>query len=63
VSVAERLAGLRRELNTLVTMYHHRTGKPHGAIHNELRRTCGGPPVAMATADQLAERIATLRSW
>jgi superfamily II DNA or RNA helicase len=62
-SVAERLAGLRKELNTLVTMYHHRSGKPHGAIHNELRRTCGGPPVAMATAEQLAERIATLRSW
>jgi superfamily II DNA or RNA helicase len=62
-SVAERLATLRKELNTLVTMYHHRTGKPHGAIHNELRRTCGGPPVAMATAEQLEQRIATLRTW
>ncbi|HEV8561621.1 MAG TPA: DEAD/DEAH box helicase [Actinophytocola sp.] len=62
-SVAERLAALRKELNTLVTMYHHRTGKPHGAIHNELRRTCGGPPVAMATAEQLEQRIATLRTW
>jgi superfamily II DNA or RNA helicase len=62
-SVAERLAGLRKELNTLVTMYHHRTGKPHGSIHNELRRTCGGPPVAMATAEQLEQRIAALRTW
>jgi hypothetical protein len=44
-------------------MYHHRSGKPHGAIHNELRRSCGGPPVAMATAEQLEQRIATLRSW
>jgi hypothetical protein len=44
-------------------MYHHRTNKPHGAIHNELRRVCGGPPTAMATIEQLEERIATLRSW
>jgi superfamily II DNA or RNA helicase len=62
-SVAERLASLRKELNTLVTMYHHRTGKPHPMIHSELRRTCGGPPTAMATADQLEQRIATLRTW
>lgn len=62
-SVAERLAALRKELNTLVTMYHHRTGKPHPMIHSELRRTCGGPPTAMATADQLEQRIATLRTW
>ncbi|WP_414636170.1 DEAD/DEAH box helicase [Actinophytocola sp.] len=63
VTVAERLTGLRKELNTLVTMYHHRTGTPHGMIHNELRRTCGGPPVAMASAEQLEQRIATLRTW
>jgi hypothetical protein len=62
-SVAERLTALRKELNTLVTMYHHRTGKPHPMIHSELRRSCGGPPTAMATADQLEQRIATLRTW
>ncbi len=62
-SVAERLHGLRKELNTLVAMYHHRTGKPHGMIHSELRRVCAGPPTAMATVEQLEERIATLRSW
>jgi hypothetical protein len=32
-------------------------------IHNELRRVCGGPPTAMASIEQLEERIATLRSW
>jgi superfamily II DNA or RNA helicase len=63
VSVAERLSGLRKELNTLVTMYHHRTGKAHSAIHSELRRVCGGPPVAMATAEQLEQRITTVRTW
>ncbi|MGH3858489.1 DEAD/DEAH box helicase [Actinokineospora sp.] len=62
-SVQERLAALRKELNALVGMAHHRTGKPHGMIHGDLRRTCGGPPTAMATVEQLEERIATLRSW
>lgn len=61
--VQQRLARLRRELNTLVNVHHHRTGKPHGTIHGELRRLCGGPPTAMATIEQLEERIATLRSW
>ncbi|MQA09110.1 MAG: ATP-dependent helicase [Pseudonocardiaceae bacterium] len=62
-SVQERLASLRRELNALVSVYHHRTGKPHSVIHGELRRGCGGPPTAMASVEQLEERIATLRSW
>ena len=63
MSVRERIAALRRELNTLVALEHHRTKKPHGVIHNELRAKCGGPPTAMATIEQLEERIATLRSW
>jgi superfamily II DNA or RNA helicase len=62
-TVSQRLAALRKELNALVGMYHHRTKKGHGAIHNELRRVCGGPPTAMATVEQLEERIVTLRSW
>jgi superfamily II DNA or RNA helicase len=63
VSVRERLTGLRKELNTLVALHNHRTGKPHGMIHSELRRDCGGPPTAMASAEQLEERIAALRTW
>ncbi|MBO0840414.1 MAG: DEAD/DEAH box helicase, partial [Sciscionella sp.] len=47
-SVAQRLSSLRKELNTLVALHHHRTRKPHGVIHGELRRACGGPPTAMA---------------
>ncbi|CAA9419747.1 MAG: type III restriction protein res subunit [uncultured Pseudonocardia sp.] len=62
-SVRERLGALRKELNTLVALRHHRTGSPHGKIHNELRTLCGGPPTAMASIEQLEERIATLRSW
>ena len=63
LSVRERLAALRKELNALVALHHHRTNKPHGMIHNELRAACGGPPTAMANMEQLEERIATLRSW
>jgi superfamily II DNA or RNA helicase len=63
LTVREQLNKLRKELNTLVALYHHRTNKPHGVIHNELRKSCGGPPTAMANIEQLEERIATLRSW
>jgi superfamily II DNA or RNA helicase len=57
-----QLRDLRKELNALVTLAHHRTGKPHGWIHNELRRICGGPVVAAANSDQLAARIEAVRS-
>jgi len=63
LSVREHLNQLRKELNTLVALHNHRTKKPHGMIHNELRAKCGGPPTAMASIEQLEERIATLRSW
>ena len=56
-----QLRELRRELNALVSATHHKSGKPHGWIHNELRRRCGGPPVAAATRDQLQERIVAIR--
>lgn len=55
------LSKLRRELNALVSAAHHRLGKPHGWIHNELRRICGGPPVAAATGEQLRARIEAVR--
>ncbi len=62
-STHEQLSVLRRELNGLVGAWHHRTGKPHGAIHAELRQATGGPPAAMATADELRARIHTVRAW
>jgi hypothetical protein len=57
-----QLRDLRRELNALVTLAHHRTGKPHGWIHNELRRLCGGPVLAAANSEQIAARIEAVRS-
>ena len=62
-SARENLAALRKELNSLVTAWHHRTGQPHAVIHAELRRSCGGPPVPQATGAQLRERINALRRW
>jgi hypothetical protein len=62
-TVGNQLSALRRELNGLVAMHHHRTGKPHGLVHNELRARLGGPPTAMATAEELQARIDALRNW
>ena len=59
----EQLAVLRRELNGLVAAWHHRTGQAHGITHTQLRKSCGGPAAAVATADQLRARIDTLREW
>ncbi|WP_430783787.1 DEAD/DEAH box helicase [Actinoplanes sp. G11-F43] len=63
MSAGERRNSLRRQLNTLVAAHHHRTNLPHGKIHAELRRICGGPPSAQATIEQLEERIATIQSF
>jgi superfamily II DNA or RNA helicase len=61
-TAGEKRIVLRRQLNTLVAAHHHRTGLPHGKIHAELRRLCGGPPSAQATIEQLEERIATIQT-
>jgi hypothetical protein len=57
------LTAMRKELNGLVGAWSHRTGQPHGVIHAELRRTCGGPQLPQATADQIQARIDTIRRW
>ena len=59
----QALAALRKELNGLVGAWSHRTGQPHGVIHAELRRTCGGPPLPQATAGEIRARIDTIRRW
>lgn len=51
----------RKLLNSLVGLYAKTTGEPHGQIHNELRRVCGGPLVASASVTQLQARIDVLR--
>jgi superfamily II DNA or RNA helicase len=59
----QALAALRKELNGLIGAWHHRTGQPHGMIHADLRRACGGPPLPEATADQIRARIEMMRRW
>ena len=59
----EALAGLRKELNGLVGAWSHRTGQPHGVIHAELRRACGGPALAQSSAEQIRARIDKIRQW
>lgn len=58
-----QLKDLRQKLAKNVSAWAARTGEPHGAVHNALRRECGGPPVAQATAEQIQSRIDTLQRW
>ncbi|NHN43784.1 DEAD/DEAH box helicase [Chryseoglobus frigidaquae] len=51
----------RALLNSLVGLRAKLTGQPHGHIHAELRRLCGGPAVNQATVAQLQARIDLLR--
>lgn len=59
----KKLLELRKQLNTMVSAYTHQSGKPHGVIHTELRRVCGGPPSAEATAGQIQDRIRKVQEW
>lgn len=51
----------RQLLNSLVGLYARQSGEPHGAVHADLRRVCGGPEVARATVAQLQSRIDVMR--
>ncbi|MFK5690057.1 DEAD/DEAH box helicase [Ornithinimicrobium sp. LYQ92] len=63
VSAHRALAEHRKELNKLVSAYAQKKGQPHGVVHAELRRACGGPELATATSDQVGTRIETIRKW
>ena len=51
----------RTLLSSLVGMWSKLAQEPHGMIHSELRRICGGPAVAQASVTQLQARIDLLR--
>lgn len=51
----------RQLLNSLVAIVARRKGQPHGAVHAEARRVCGGPAVPQASTQQLRDRIHYLR--
>lgn len=58
-----QLKELRNKLAKNVSAYSLKSGKPHGVIHNELRKLCGGPAVAQASAEQLQARLKKLAEW
>ena len=60
---ARRRAAARKELSQLVAAWARRSGQPHGVVHNDLRRACGGPQVAAASTKEIVERVETLRRW
>ncbi|WP_111719952.1 DEAD/DEAH box helicase [Homoserinimonas sp. OAct 916] len=51
----------RSLLNSLVSLWARGTDQPHGLLHAELRRICGGPAVAQASVTQLQTRIDLVR--
>lgn len=53
----------RKELNSLVAQLARVSGSPHSHVHAELRRQCGGPPLASCTGEQVDARIAMVRRW
>ena len=63
VDDARRRQATRKELSQLVAAWARRTGQPHGVVHNDLRRMCGGPEVAQASTEEIEKRVATLRRW
>ncbi|MEC5198144.1 superfamily II DNA or RNA helicase [Arthrobacter sp. PL16] len=58
-----QLTELRNQLAKNVSAWAARTGMPHGQVHTELRRECGGPAVAQANEDQLQRRLQKLQDW
>ena len=63
VDDARRRAAARKELSQLVAAWARRSSQPHGVVHTELRRVCGGPEVAAASTEEIEKRIQTLRRW
>ncbi|ALV45891.1 hypothetical protein MB46_10760 [Arthrobacter alpinus] len=57
------LMDLRGELAKNVSAWSARSGMPHGMVHSELRRICGGPAVAQANESQLQTRMKKLQDW
>ena len=63
VALHRALASKRKELNSLVSQYAGLKGVPHSHVHADLRRECGGPPLAKASQHQVDERVRAIRAW
>jgi len=63
LAVHRAMAASRKELNSLVSAYARKSGAPHAVVHADLRQSCGGPALDLATAAQVTQRIETIRRW
>ena len=63
VSLHRALEARRKELNALVAQHARVSGTPHSHVHAELRRQCGGPPLAQCSPEQVDARLALIRAW
>ena len=63
VALPRAMASKRKELNSLVSQYARLKGVPHSHVHADLRRECGGPPLAKATQAEVEERVRSIRAW
>ena len=63
VSLHRALETKRKELNSLVSQYARSSRRLHSHVHADLRRECGGPPLARATTEQVEHRISVVKRW
>jgi superfamily II DNA or RNA helicase len=63
VTLSDQLSDLRRELQDCVRAYARQSNSTPVAINGEIKRSLGGVPAPMATAEELRERIELVRSW
>ena len=63
VALHRAMADRRKKLNSLVSQYARLRSVPHSHVHADLRRQCGGPPLAKATSEEVEERIRMVEEW
>ncbi|RRD47856.1 DEAD/DEAH box helicase [Tessaracoccus sp. OH4464_COT-324] len=63
VALHQAMADRRKKLNSLVSQYARLQSVPHSHVHADLRRQCGGPPLAKATSEQVEARIQMVSRW
>lgn len=63
VALHRAMANRRKKLNSLVSQYARVRSVPHSHVHADLRRRCGGPPLAKASSDEVEERIRMIQDW
>lgn len=63
VALHRAMADRRKRLNSLVAQYARLRSVPHSHVHADLRRQCGGAPLAKASSEEVEERIRMISAW